>query len=1058
MADTDACEDIHHTTPLVPENPYDTGGGGGDGGGGSCDCDPTSGSYPTTTTLSTEIGGNTGVALSSVSGLASSKVVIGETLIYDGAGTVGRVIAKSGNNLTVQTMTTAGGGGGGGTGESSGSYLTSTALTTAFTGTTNVPKSSVTGLNPADMVVYETLIFDDSGTVGRVIGTSGDNYIVQTMTIAPGERSGARLGAVNTQAALPATCAAATALGWQTPISGDYAYVRDYNGHLAEFLATVDDDCNITWAWSHDLNAGDYITGVREQDGTLLTIAPDGTVTLPRESDGTYKSTQKLNTAIDGTRVIPISSTNITSLSLIVLNETLVYDTDGTVGKVTAISGNNLTIRTITTAGSGDESDGSYPTSSVLSLDVGVSTDIAISSVSGLTLDDVVINETLIYDERGTLGRVVAVNTVTNELTVETMTTSGDPNLKSDGTYHTTQTITRTIGASNTIPVGDTSITDDTKIAVGETLLYDDAGTMAVVTNFSSPNLTAVTITTAGSSDGTYKITSGTLNTTIDASNTVALSNTSIPSASKIVKGETLLYDAKGTMGVVTNVSGNNLTVKTISAAGLSDGSYPAETTILNTEIGGTTTVAASDVTGITVADVVNGETLVYDRFGTIGRVTAVAGTNLTVQTMTVKGDPAVVGVAGKWFEAYRTDGATVANISGRFWMLEDNALNQTRGNLQAKEVTFPDPWTSSSTTAVVVELPGPGVYYVSATMTPNISRIDNIYNLFEYDPVLGVSTPLREACTINHDHTGSNKTQTGPIYSYVEVPAGQVKYVGYVNTKTGSDMVLNDCSLAVHSIGQAIEQLVAGEDVYSTEEQLIGNYLGKPLYKKTIIQGWSGLDGNLVTGLDIDTMVDYELVVEDSTNGGTQYKVEGMGNQGRNPQVTQVTNGLRVNYTPSTHNFWFSGLGNYDWSALQKVRLTVKYTKNTDAAGSAPNKNSLLLSRPDLWTPNTEIDFGGGLYGCRYQGTITKTFNIPARVNLRPAGSTPIHLVNWGGEYELDSSTHETFACGSTRTTLNYQNGIDNMSPNGGEVNFCSTSGAARTNSPYDVWLLYTK
>lgn len=78
--------------------------------------------------------------------------------------------------------------------------------------------------------------------------------------------------------------------------------------------------------------------------------------------------------------------------------------------------------------------------------------------------------------------------------------------------------------------------------------------------------------------------------------------------------------------------------------SGLSDGAYATSST-LSTTIGGTTTVAAANITGIVLAKVVLKETQIYDAEGTVGIVTAVDTTNnnVTVTTITKAGAENIV-------------------------------------------------------------------------------------------------------------------------------------------------------------------------------------------------------------------------------------------------------------------------------------------------------------------------------------------------------------------------------------------------------------------------------
>lgn len=177
---------------------------------------------------------------------------------------------------------------------SDGTYYMTGSLAETIKGSTVVPAANIAGLVLADVVLNETLVFDSTGTVGRVtaVDTTNNRVTVETITTSPGERRGTRLGAVDDNTDLPTTVAAALALGWQTPLMGDFAYVRedsDYDNKLTEYVIQgVDAAGNITWAYSHTLNAGNYITGVNYSDGTAIPVNADGTVTLPADKDTKY--------------------------------------------------------------------------------------------------------------------------------------------------------------------------------------------------------------------------------------------------------------------------------------------------------------------------------------------------------------------------------------------------------------------------------------------------------------------------------------------------------------------------------------------------------------------------------------------------------------------------------------------------------------------------------------------------------------------------------------------------------------------------------------------------
>lgn len=158
---------------------------------------------------------------------------------------------------------------------SDGSYAIDTLLSTVFKGHTTISTGQITGFDPANLVVGETLVYDGVGSVGVITKDNGNGtYQVTTMTISPGTRQGVRLGSVETAADLPATCADAEAKGWQTPQLGDFAYVTTggQGDEISEYVITSDTDCNLTWTFSHSFNAGDYqAQSTTAMSGMILT-------------------------------------------------------------------------------------------------------------------------------------------------------------------------------------------------------------------------------------------------------------------------------------------------------------------------------------------------------------------------------------------------------------------------------------------------------------------------------------------------------------------------------------------------------------------------------------------------------------------------------------------------------------------------------------------------------------------------------------------------------------------------------------------------------------------
>lgn len=118
-----------------------------------------------------------------------------------------------------------------------------------------------------------------------------------------------------------------------------------------------------------------------------------------------------------------------------------------------------------------------------------------------------------------------------------------------------------------------------------------------------------------------------------------------------------------------------------------------------------------------------------------------------------------------------------------------------------------------------------------------------------------------------------------------------------------------------VYGITQGVNQV--GEH-YSTSEQVIGTWNGKPLYRQTITFNTGVVPSNI--GVNITSYMPANCVVVD-TSFFIEYSYEGIDYRNVN-----VNGGYTTENT--THYFYFSiGSAQYD----KHVELTIKYTKTTD-------------------------------------------------------------------------------------------------------------------------------
>ena len=177
----------------------------------------------------------------------------------------------------------------------------------------------------------------------------------------------------------------------------------------------------------------------------------------------------------------------------------------------------------------------------------------------------------------------------------------------------------------------------------------------------------------------------------------------------------------------------------------------------------------------------------------------------------------------------------------------------------------------------------------------------------------------------------------------------------GWTNTTFEGDLDFCLLTSNVH------ENIIAGGEVYSETEQVIGTWTdGKPLYQKTINFGSlpNAIEKRVLHNIsNIDKIVRILGIYNwDDEWGSFDYSPN---------DTTNIGYGLGFG-VDSTNIIVRPKL---DMSNVTESYVTLQYTKTTDVANTYTYKNSLLLTRPDQWPENTEIDFGGGLYGYRIAG-----------------------------------------------------------------------------------------
>ena len=116
------------------------------------------------------------------------------------------------------------------------------------------------------------------------------------------------------------------------------------------------------------------------------------------------------------------------------------------------------------------------------------------------------------------------------------------------------------------------------------------------------------------------------------------------------------------------------------------------------------------------------------------------------------------------------------------------------------------------------------------------------------------------------------------------------------------------------------------------------------------------------------------------------------------------------------------------------------------------------LSQHPELWTVGHEYDFGGGLYGQRFQ--VTQTFTAINTTNVFTIISGNVkRIINAGGDFEYVSNVRLNFPyCDTANISTN--GGIFSMPQvDQGDLKiYGKTNSASALTFKYDVWFLYEK
>lgn len=260
--------------------------------------------------------------------------------------------------------------------------------------------------------------------------------------------------------------------------------------------------------------------------------------------------------------------------------------------------------------------------------------------------------------------------------------------------------------------------------------------------------------------------------------------------------------------------------------------------------------------------------------------------------------------------------------------------------------------------------------------------------------------------------------------------------------------------------LGSNIMMATNVSDNYSTEEKIIGTWIdGKPLYQKTLKLRTPIQDGDLFIsdtpiGSQVETVADSKSMMVGS-NGF--FPIASYMFQGTILNGGSLTDAAKVRIQINDNNHYSRNtvrlvVTTSAYANDFEYYATICYTKTTDAAGSGVSTPGAYdLNRPDLWPENTEINFGGGLYGQRFTGTFS------SNGSPKDLGVTVDRIIDEGGQMNFPGWVNAPVPHAVPSDTSDYWGmvfqGLNNMNLH---ING-SCYGGPKTVT-YDVWVTYKK
>lgn len=315
-----------------------------------------------------------------------------------------------------------------------------------------------------------------------------------------------------------------------------------------------------------------------------------------------------------------------------------VFPTDEVIKKVKKADGTVLPVNTAdmsVTLPQDDLSDGFYFTTATLKIEPGDTQQVAISDIADFNKNNLVIGETTLFDQDGTMAVVISL---VNTSTVQTKTMTAVGTGAAAKTFTATSTLLNTeIGGATNVAVSDLDNYDSAVCKVGTSFITDKMGRLGIVTSKSATTVAVRTINNITHS-GHVMYTTDILDNKRNAITPLTFSTFDYQYEDAglvpFIVNKTIVYDQHGTLAKVASVDEANEQVEVQTFMSIDWAGEAFHHSQLTGEVGEVVEVLVSDLDAYDDDLCIPYRSFIYDNHGRIGIVTAKTVSKLTLSIL----------------------------------------------------------------------------------------------------------------------------------------------------------------------------------------------------------------------------------------------------------------------------------------------------------------------------------------------------------------------------------------------------------------------------------------